>query len=98
MRRLPVFRVGIFAFLMHNSGMNVVVPDVALGGLEISEAEARLDIALGLFVDRKVSLGRAALIAGVSQADFQKELGKRRIPIHYDLDDLDDDYQTVQAL
>jgi predicted HTH domain antitoxin len=78
--------------------MNVTVPDEALAGIEISESEALLDIALGLFADRKATLGRAALIAGLSQAGFQKELGRRRIPIHYDVEDLEADLRTIQEL
>lgn len=42
--------------------------------------------ALGLFIDRKVTLGRAALIVSMNQMDFQRELGQRKIPIHYDLE------------
>jgi len=64
----------------------------------ISEEEARLDIALGLFADRKVTLGRAALIAGVTQLAFQRELGRRGIPIHYDIEDLEADLRTVESL
>lgn len=78
--------------------MNVTVPDDTLAGIELSESEARLDIALGLFADRKATLGRAALIAGLSHAEFQKELGRRRIPIHYDVEDLEADLLTIQDL
>jgi predicted HTH domain antitoxin len=78
--------------------MNVTVPDDVLTGVTVSEDEARLDIALGLFADRKVTLGRAALIAGISQMAFQRELGRRSIPVHYDLQDLKDDLRTVESL
>lgn len=49
------------------------------------------DIAIGLYKREQVSLGRAAEIAGVSSPQFLDELGRRRIPINYDVDDLRED-------
>jgi predicted HTH domain antitoxin len=49
--------------------------------------DIRLHLALGMYLDRRVTLGQAATIAGVSQADFMHELGRRRIPVHYEIDD-----------
>ena len=58
---------------------------------------AALHLAIGLFVTEEVTLGQAAEVAGVSQAVFLKELGKRRIPIHYGLDELAEDLRVVEA-
>ena len=77
--------------------MNLSIPDDVLNGIELTEGEALLDFALGLFIDRKVTLGRAALIAGMNQMDFQRELAKRKIPIHYDLADLEADLAAIEA-
>ena len=46
----------------------------------------------------KITLGRAAKIASLMQLDFQQELGRRGIPIHYDVEDLRSDLQTLAAL
>ena len=73
------------------------IPDDVLNGIELTEGEALLDFALGLFIDRKVTLGRAALIAGMNQMDFQRELAKRKIPIHEDLADLEADLAAIEA-
>ncbi|MBM3888510.1 MAG: UPF0175 family protein [Verrucomicrobia bacterium] len=78
--------------------MNLVIEDELLQGVKLSESQARLDFALGLFVDRRVTLGRAAAVAGLNQAEFLRELGKRGIPMHYDLDDLQDDLRTIDRL
>jgi predicted HTH domain antitoxin len=67
----------------------------ALRGLDLTEDQARLDLALGLFIDRRVALGRGAEIARLSQADFLKELGRRDIAIHYDVEDLRADLRTL---
>jgi predicted HTH domain antitoxin len=78
--------------------MNLVIQDSLLEGVQISEGEARLDFAIGLFVDRRISLERAARIAGVSQTQFLRQLGERGVAVHYDLDDLKADLQTIAGL
>ena len=57
-----------------------------------------LHLAIGLFVSNEATLGQAAQVAGVTQADFLRDLGRRRIPIHYGEEELTDDLQAVEAL
>ena len=57
-----------------------------------------LDLALGMYASDRVTLGRAAEIAGITQLDFQGELGRRRIPQHYDRDELAADLQAVREI
>jgi predicted HTH domain antitoxin len=51
-----------------------------------------------LFVSDESTLGQAAEVAGLSQADFLRELGQRRIPIHYGREELAADLVAVDAL
>jgi predicted HTH domain antitoxin len=60
--------------------------------------QAVLEAAIGMFAARKITLGRAARIAGLPQAEFLKELGRRGVPIHYDIDDFAADLETLAAL
>jgi predicted HTH domain antitoxin len=53
---------------------------------------------VGLYVDRRVSLGRGAEIAGISKPEFLDALGERRIPVNYDVVDLEKDLQTIAKL
>lgn len=57
-----------------------------------------LHLAIGLFVADESTLGQAAQVAGLSQADFLRELGQRRIPIHYGREELAADLQAVESL
>jgi len=77
--------------------MKLDIPDNLLSGVSISKEDVMLDLALGLFVDRRLSIGRAARLAGQSVSAFMRELGKRRIPIHYEEDDLTADIKTIAA-
>jgi predicted HTH domain antitoxin len=78
--------------------MVIEIQDEALRGLKLTEPQALLDLAVGLFTERRVTLGRAAEVARLPQLSFQQELGRRGIPIHYDLDDLQADLRTLAAL
>lgn len=64
---------------------------------KLSPRKAALHLAIGLFVREEITLGQAAEIAGLTQTDFLKELGSRRIPIHYGMNELAEDLKTVAA-
>ena len=78
--------------------MKIEVQDEVLRSLELTESQALVDLAVGLFTEQRVTLGRAAEIARLTQLEFQQELGRRGIPIHYDVEDLQADLQTLAAL
>ena len=63
---------------------------------QFTSEDLRLHLALGMFSDRRVTLGQGAAIAGLSQSDFLHELGARRIPVHYDEDDVAADIATAR--
>jgi len=46
---------------------------------EISENELRLYLAMMLYKERKISIGQAAKLAGLTLSDFMYELGKHKI-------------------
>jgi len=46
---------------------------------EISENELRLYLAMMLYKERKLSMGQAAKLAGLTLSDFMYELGKHKI-------------------
>ena len=64
----------------------------------LSPQATALPLAIGLFVTEEATLGQAAQVAGMSQADFLHELGQRKIPIHYGSEELDADLRTVELL
>lgn len=64
---------------------------------KLSPASATLHLAIGLYVADGYTLGQAAEVAGISQADFLRELGQRRIPIHYGMEELAEDLKVVES-
>jgi predicted HTH domain antitoxin len=74
--------------------MQLEIPD----DLGITEEEARLDFAVGLYSSRTASLARAARLAGRSRLEFQRILDERGIALAYDAEDLDEDIATLKRL
>ncbi len=75
--------------------MTITIPDETLGDLRLTSEQTRMEIAVGLFADRRVTLARAAKIADVPFLTFQRELAKRRIPLHYEMEDFEADVRTL---
>jgi predicted HTH domain antitoxin len=82
----------------YRRSVKIEIQDEALNGLELTEPQALIDLAVGLFTEGRVTLGRAAHIARITQRDFQQELARRGISIHYDVADLHADLSTLAAL
>ena len=54
--------------------------------------------ALALYANDKLSFGKARELAGLTAWEFQECLGRRGIPVHYDLDAYEEDLNTLDAL
>ncbi len=75
--------------------MIVEIPDQVLEQAGLSSKELLLKVALLLFKEEKLTLGQASRLAGLHQAEFQKELAAAEIPIHYGKEDLERDMRTL---
>lgn len=64
---------------------------------EISREVAKL-LALELYREDAVSLGRAAELCRVPLAEFMQYAADRRVPSHYSLDDLNQDRKVIDSL
>lgn len=78
--------------------MLVELEDEILVAGKVSVEDIRLGIALWLFQEKNVSLGKCAELAGMHKIQFQKELAKRKIPLHYDEVDLQRDLRAAQKM
>ena len=76
--------------------MKITLPENIAARL--SPQSTALHLGIGLFVSDEATLGQAAEVAGLSQAEFLRELGKRRIPIHYGAEELSEDLRTLESL
>ncbi len=75
--------------------MTLTIPHERFGNLRVTEQDALVDIAIGLYKREEISLGRAAEVAGISSIEMLGELGRRHIPINYGPDDLQTDIAVL---
>ena len=78
--------------------MSLLISDNLLDSAQLTDAELRVEIALMLFERNKLTLGKASEFADLSQYEFQKLLGKRKIPIHYDIEELERDLENIKHI
>lgn len=78
--------------------MTIQIPDSVLQQSGFTPATIKLEIALVLFQKEIFTLAQAGRFAGLHRMTFQKELAKRKIPLHYDEEMLENDLRTLNAL
>ncbi len=78
--------------------MIFTLPDELLRSTRLTESELRAELALALFHQERLTLGQAALLAGLPQLDFQRLLASRQIPLHYGIEAMEQDLQRANRL
>ncbi|MBW1941197.1 MAG: UPF0175 family protein, partial [Deltaproteobacteria bacterium] len=64
----------------------------------MTSQELRIELAILLFQQGKLSFGKAREMAGMTVWNFQQLLGSRNISVHYDIKEYEDDLSTLQEL
>ncbi len=85
-------------FNWYDGAMIIELPERELGSLQLTPEQARLELAVGLYAGGRVTLGRAARIAGVSYTEFMHVIGRRGLCIHYTAEDAMHDMAVVNKL
>lgn len=76
--------------------MSVTFPDEVLQQTHMTNEELAVEMAVHLFEIEKLTFGQAARMAGMNHLEFQKLLGSRQIPLHYDVEEFRKDVETLQ--
>ncbi len=78
--------------------MAVTISDDVLAAAHLSEPELRMELAVALFREERLTLSQAARLAEVDQLAFQATLARREIAIHYGIEEFREDLETVKSL
>ena len=78
--------------------MAVVIPDETLHAAHLSAAELKQELAVLLFQQDRLTLMQAADLAGMRPIPFQHLLASREISPHYDVQEFEEDRETLQKL
>ena len=76
----------------------IEIPAEVVHATRMTLQEIKLELALMLFQQNKLSFGKAREMAGLTVWDFQLLLGQRKISIHYDIQDYLADQPAIIAL
>lgn len=78
--------------------MTITLPDNLRPLQGLSEKQVIEDLAVSFYAARRVTLVQPADLAGRNLFDFQALLRDRRIPLHYDESDLEQDLVALREL
>lgn len=74
------------------------IPKDVLDAAQMNTHDLQRELALALYAQNRLSLGKARELADLSLWEFRQWLGLRRVEAHYDTDDLQDDLVSLRAL
>ncbi len=74
------------------------IPQDILDSAHLTVPELKVEIAVYLYAQGRLSLGKARELAGMSLWEFRQLLAFRRVPPHYDSADLDDDVAALREI
>ena len=76
----------------------VEIPHDVLDSARLTITELKTELAVHLYAQGRLSIGKARELAGMSLWEFRQLLGSRRIPPHYDSSDLADDVAALREI
>lgn len=83
---------------MMNGISTVEIPQDVLDSARLTESGVKVELAVHLYAEGRLSLGKARELAGMSLWEFRQLLASRRIPPHYDVTDLEEDVTTLHDM
>ena len=78
--------------------MTLTLNDDVVQAARLTEAQVLRELAVALFQPGLLTLAQAARLAEVDRITFQHILASRQIPLHYGVEDYEDDLRTLNSL
>ena len=75
--------------------MLVELPESPATAARLTPEQARLELAVALFQQERLSLGLASEMAGLRVADMMTEISRRRLPLHYGVEEFREDFAAL---
>jgi predicted HTH domain antitoxin len=74
------------------------IPQDVLDSARLTVQQLRVELAVHLYEQGRLSLGKAHELAGLSLWEFRQVLGLRHIAPHFEVEDLEQDLETLRHL
>ncbi|MFZ1642977.1 MAG: UPF0175 family protein [Candidatus Contendobacter sp.] len=81
-----------------SASVAIHIPQRLLQAARVTPDELRIELAVQLYQQRRLSIGHARELADMNLWEFRQLLASRHISPHYDTSDLDEDMQTWAQL
>jgi predicted HTH domain antitoxin len=78
--------------------MPVSIQDEVLTASGLSEGELKQELAVALFERERITLAQASRLAGLTQLEFQSVLAQREVPVHYGVQEFEEDLDALRRL
>ena len=78
--------------------MSILISDDVLTTTRMTEAEMKQEIAVLLFQKEKFTLAQASQFAEMNRVAFQHLLASRKISVHYDVEDFEQDIKSLREM
>jgi predicted HTH domain antitoxin len=78
--------------------VSIEVPREVVHITRMTPDELRRELAIYLFQQGKLSFGKAREMAGMTAWAFQQLLGSRSVPVHYTVEEYEQDLKTLKEL
>ena len=78
--------------------ISIEIPREVIHATRMTPGELRRELAIYLFQQGRLSFGKAREMAGMTLWTFQQTLASREIPVHYDVEDYEEDLATLRKL
>jgi predicted HTH domain antitoxin len=73
------------------------IPRDILDAARLTLPQLQVEIAVHLYAQGRLAIGKARELAGLSLWEFRQLLASRRIAPHYDVADLEEDVETLRS-
>lgn len=80
------------------STISLEIPREVIHATRMRPQELRRELAVYLFQQGRLSFGKAREMASMTAWAFQQLLGSRGVPVHYDVEDYEEDLATLKEL
>ena len=74
------------------------IPQDILDSARLTLDDLRIELAIHLYREGRLSIGKARELAGMSLWEFRQLLAARKISPHYDVEELEEDVATLRRL
>lgn len=74
------------------------IPEDILDSARMKLPDLKVELAVLLYSQNRLSIGKARELAGMSLWEFRQVLGLRKIPAHYDVSDFEQDITTLKQM